>query len=68
MIHPGQIETVNSAFMPSTDKIEWAQELVKEFEKHEISGKVCKASSSSVIWKYLLMNGNNFACKGVFVV
>ena len=40
MIHPGQIQTVNDAFMPSHEKIEWAEKLVEEFEQHEISGKV----------------------------
>ena len=40
LIHPGQIQTVNDAFMPSHDKLEWAEKLVEEFEQHEISGKV----------------------------
>ena len=40
MIHPGQIQTVNDAFTPNSDKIEWAEKLVQEFEQHELSGKV----------------------------
>ena len=40
MIHPNQIDVVNSAFMPSEQKQEWAQELIKSFYHHQESGKV----------------------------
>ena len=41
VIHPGQIDVVQSAFTPSPQSIEWAEELIELFNKHQLSGKVC---------------------------
>ena len=40
VIHPAQIEAVNTAFSPETSQIDYARRLVKAFEDHQISGKV----------------------------
>lgn len=39
VIHPSQIPIVQNAFLPSTEKIEWASELIAAFEVHQKSGK-----------------------------
>lgn len=39
VIHPGQIPVVQKAFSPSSDKVEWAAELIKAFNEHHDSGK-----------------------------
>jgi len=40
VIHPLQIPVVQEAFTPSEQKIEWATELIKAFQDHQMSGKV----------------------------
>ena len=40
IIHPGQIDIVNKAFSPSEEKVNWARDLVKVFEKQDSIGKV----------------------------
>ncbi len=40
VIHPSQIPVVQEAFSPSSDKIEWAMQLIQAFEEHQSSGKV----------------------------
>ena len=40
IIHPAQIEAVNTAFSPEAKQIDYADRLVKAFEDHQISGKV----------------------------
>ena len=40
VIHPAQVAVVQEAFTPSTEKVEWATQLIKEFEEHQTSGKV----------------------------
>jgi len=59
LIHPGQIQTVNDAFMPSQDKLEWAEKLVEEFEQHEISGKGAFTFRGSMIDLPLLKQAKN---------
>lgn len=40
VIHPGQIDIVQNAFMPNKKQIEWAVGLLEAFEEHQKSGKV----------------------------
>ena len=40
VIHPAQVTVVQETFTPSTEKVEWATQLIKEFEEHQTSGKV----------------------------
>ncbi|CAG9832998.1 unnamed protein product [Diabrotica balteata] len=39
VIHPGQIQVVQEAFLPSADKIEWARGLLHAFKEHQATGK-----------------------------
>jgi citrate lyase subunit beta-like protein len=39
-IHPSQIPVIQESFLPSSDKVQWAKELIDEFVKHEQSGKI----------------------------
>lgn len=39
VIHPGQVDIVQKAFMPSEVKIKWARGLVEAFKSHQQSGK-----------------------------
>ena len=45
-IHPGQVQTVQEAFTPSPDKIQWAEQLIEAFNQHQQSGKVSILSLS----------------------
>lgn len=42
VIHPGQIDVVQSAYSPSLESIEWAEELIRIFKEHQQFGKVCR--------------------------
>eukprot|EP00794_Sanderia_malayensis_P013853 gene13853-15301_t len=59
LIHPNQIETVNSAFTPSDKKVEWAQELIKSFELHQKYGKGAFTFRGSMIDLPLLKQAKN---------
>jgi citrate lyase subunit beta-like protein len=58
-IHPGQVETIQQAFTPSRDKIEWATELIKLFEEHQKSGKGAFTFRGHMIDKPLLLQAQN---------
>lgn len=38
VIHPGQVGITQTAFSPSPDRIEWASQMIKEFDEHQESG------------------------------
>ena len=40
IIHPGQIDIVQNAFMPCHNRINWATELLDEYENFQAKGKV----------------------------
>ncbi|KAL5275674.1 hypothetical protein ACFFRR_001488 [Megaselia abdita] len=40
VIHPKQIEIVQTAFLPNERKVKWAEGLLKSYEEHQKSGKV----------------------------
>jgi citrate lyase subunit beta-like protein len=39
IIHPNQIEIVQTAFLPAADRARWAQEIMASFEEHQKTGK-----------------------------
>ena len=49
VIHPAQVPVVQEAFTPSIEKVEWATQLIKEFEEHQTSGKVTQNKVANVI-------------------
>ncbi|XP_013787805.1 citrate lyase subunit beta-like protein, mitochondrial [Limulus polyphemus] len=59
VIHPSQIPIVQEAFAPSTDKIEWAKELIKEFKEHQMSGMGAFEFRGAMIDKPLLLQAQN---------
>ena len=40
VIHPAQIDIVQQAYSPGTEKLKWAQELIAAFSEHQREGKV----------------------------
>uniref|UniRef100_A0A0N4Z4D9 Citramalyl-CoA lyase, mitochondrial n=1 Tax=Parastrongyloides trichosuri TaxID=131310 RepID=A0A0N4Z4D9_PARTI len=59
IIHPSQIETTQNAFYPTSKKIEWAEELIKLFEKHQQEGKGAFIYQGQMIDKPLLLQAVN---------
>jgi len=39
VIHPGQVEIVQQAYSPTKERVEWATEMIKEFEEHQQHGR-----------------------------
>jgi citrate lyase beta subunit len=48
-IHPDQVNLANNAFRPTLEELEWAQEVVKEFEKAIERGEASIAIGSEMI-------------------
>ena len=48
-IHPDQVNLANNAFRPTEEELEWAQEVVKEFEKAIERGEASIAIGSEMI-------------------
>lgn len=59
IIHPGQVTTTHEAFSPSKEKTQWAQELIKEFQEHERSGKGAFSFRGSMIDMPLVLQAKN---------
>ncbi|VDK46779.1 unnamed protein product [Anisakis simplex] len=59
VIHPSQIDVVQSAFLPSVERVEWARELMKEFVEHEKKGKGAFNFRGHMIDKPLLLQAMN---------
>ncbi|XP_054723982.1 citramalyl-CoA lyase, mitochondrial-like [Uloborus diversus] len=59
VIHPNQVAIVQRAFSPSLEKIEWARELIKQFEQHQNEGKGAFTFRGSMIDKPLLLQAEN---------
>merc|ERR1711892_425530 len=57
--HPGNIETVQRVFSPSREKIEWARELISEFNEHAASGKGAFTFRGQMIDMPLVKQANN---------
>jgi len=58
-IHPSQIPIVQSSFLPSKEKIEWAKELILKFEEHQKSGRGAFNFRGSMIDMPLLLQARN---------
>lgn len=39
VIHPDQIETVQLAFEPNAERVEWARGLLRAFAEHQLAGR-----------------------------
>jgi len=59
LIHPNQIDPVNKEFSPSESKINWAKELIAEFQKHELAGKGAFVFKGQMIDRPLLLQAEN---------
>ena len=59
VIHPIQIETVQNAFTPSSEKIEWARQLIEAFDQHQKSGKGAFNFRGHMIDRPLLIQARN---------
>lgn len=59
VIHPNNIQTVQSVFSPSPEKIKWAEELIKEFDIHSKSGKGAFTFRGQMIDMPLVKQANN---------
>jgi citrate lyase subunit beta-like protein len=59
VIHPSQIETVQQAFSPSIEKMQWARELIQSFEAHQQHGKGAFSFQGHMIDMPLLLQARN---------
>jgi len=39
VIHPGQVNIVQAAFTPNSERVKWATELLQEFQEQQLDGK-----------------------------
>ncbi|KAH7702231.1 Protein C01G10.7 [Aphelenchoides avenae] len=58
-IHPSQVPIIQSAFTPPPDRVEWSEELIREFAKHEESGKGSFVFDGKMVDKPLLLQAMN---------
>lgn len=58
-IHPGQVDIIQESFTPSSDRINWAAELIKLFEEHQKSGTGAFTFNGQMIDKPLLLQAQN---------
>ncbi|GFO27243.1 citrate lyase beta-like protein [Plakobranchus ocellatus] len=59
IIHPVQIPHVEAAFTPSPARVQWATELVKSFEEHQLSGQGALVFRGQMIDMPLLRQAQN---------
>ncbi|XP_064413714.1 citramalyl-CoA lyase, mitochondrial isoform X2 [Latimeria chalumnae] len=59
VIHPNQIQVVQEAFSPTTEKVKWATELIAAFEEHQKLGKGAFTFHGSMIDMPLLKQAQN---------
>ncbi|OQV21803.1 Citrate lyase subunit beta-like protein, mitochondrial [Hypsibius exemplaris] len=59
VIHPAQVETVQRAFSPSPERIQWANDLITAFEEHQKLGKGAFTFQNSMIDMPLLLQAQN---------
>ena len=58
-IHPDQIPIIQDTFKPSKDKVEWAKELIKQWNQHQKEGKGAFVFKGQMIDKPLLLQAQN---------
>ncbi|KAK3742988.1 hypothetical protein QZH41_015616 [Actinostola sp. cb2023] len=59
LIHPGQIDIVNTAFSPSSERIQWAKDLLEAFEQQEKLGKGAISFQGNMIDMPLVLQARN---------
>ncbi|MFH4977473.1 hypothetical protein AB6A40_004182 [Gnathostoma spinigerum] len=59
VIHPTQIPVVQEAFLPSTNRVEWAQQLMEEFAQYEKAGKGAFTFRGHMVDRPLLLQAMN---------
>lgn len=59
VIHPSHVPIVQEAFYPNAEKVEWATELIKEFEGHQATGAGAFTFRGSMIDMPLLRQAKN---------
>jgi len=59
LIHPTQIEPVNTAFSPGSDKVDWARGLIREFDLAEKDGRGAFTFRGQMIDRPLLLQARN---------
>ncbi|XP_003389593.1 PREDICTED: citrate lyase subunit beta-like protein, mitochondrial [Amphimedon queenslandica] len=59
VIHPGQIDVVQSAYSPSPESIEWAEELIRIFKEHQQFGKGAFTYKGKMIDRPILLQAEN---------
>lgn len=59
VIHPGQVPVVQKAFLPSSEKVQWARDLLAEFSVHEKSGKGAFTFKGQMIDMPLVLQARN---------
>lgn len=59
VIHPSQIATVQNAFTPSADKVQWARSLTEAFQAHQQSGQGAFTFRGQMIDMPLLLQARN---------
>ncbi|XP_054257497.1 citramalyl-CoA lyase, mitochondrial-like [Macrosteles quadrilineatus] len=59
VIHPNQIETVQSAFLPSPEQVQWAREVVKGFNLSQQEGRGAFVHAGSMVDMPLLRQAEN---------
>jgi citrate lyase subunit beta-like protein len=67
VIHPVQISICHEAFSPSAQQIEWAQELVKGYRKHQESGKGAFVFRECMIDRPVLLQAENILAVADFL-
>ncbi|VDM63222.1 unnamed protein product [Angiostrongylus costaricensis] len=58
-IHPTQVPVIQEAFLPSSDKVEWATELAHAFSQHQIEGKGAFQFRGQMVDRPLLLQAMN---------
>lgn len=59
VIHPGQVTVVQKAFLPAPEKVQWAKQLLAEFDAHEKSGKGAFTFRGQMIDMPLVLQAKN---------
>lgn len=59
IIHPSQIEKVQTAFTPSDEKIQWAQNLLRAYDEYQEKGQGAFSFHGAMIDMPLVLQAKN---------
>ncbi|XP_070190837.1 citramalyl-CoA lyase, mitochondrial-like isoform X2 [Littorina saxatilis] len=59
LIHPNQVSVVRDAFTPSSERVDWATELIYAFQEHQNSGVGAFTFRGNMVDKPLLLQARN---------